>query len=135
MAARSLLSAPASAPVAVRTLAPAPAPAIAPQALATPQGAAPVAARPASGPRTDPDPSGIPRLLTREQCLARAEKAMEAKTLFQIANDLKEMEIHAKIDEADVGELRPGQAATFTVDPTQIFLSNRTGSVLLTLHN
>jgi fimbrial chaperone protein len=26
-------------------------------------------------------------------------------------------------------------AATFTVDPTQIFLSNRTGSVLLTLHN
>ena len=41
---------------------------------------------------------------------------MEAKTLFQIANDLKEMEIHARIDEADVGELRPGQAATFTVD-------------------
>jgi fimbrial chaperone protein len=26
-------------------------------------------------------------------------------------------------------------AATFTVDPTQIFLLNRTGSVLLTLHN
>ena len=26
-------------------------------------------------------------------------------------------------------------AATFTVDPTQIFLRNRTGSVLLTLHN
>jgi len=26
-------------------------------------------------------------------------------------------------------------AATFTVDPTQIFLFNRTGSVLLTLHN
>ena len=48
---------------------------------------------------------------------------MEAKTLFQIANDLKEMEIHAKIDEADVGELRPGQAATFTVDayPNQMF--------------
>jgi HlyD family secretion protein len=48
---------------------------------------------------------------------------MEAKTLFQIANDLKEMEIHARIDEADVGELRPGQAATFTVDayPNQMF--------------
>jgi HlyD family secretion protein len=48
---------------------------------------------------------------------------MEAKTLFQIANDLKEMEIHARIDEADVGELRPGQAATFTVDayPDQTF--------------
>ena len=27
------------------------------------------------------------------------------------------------------------RAATFTVDPTQIFLFNRTGSVLLTLHN
>jgi len=48
---------------------------------------------------------------------------MEAKTLFQIANDLKEIEIHAKIDEADVGELRPGEAATFTVDayPNQMF--------------
>jgi HlyD family secretion protein len=48
---------------------------------------------------------------------------MEAKTLFQIANDLKEMEIHARIDEADVGELKPGQAATFTVDayPDQTF--------------
>ena len=42
--------------------------------------------------------------------------AMEAKTLFKIANDLKEMEIHARIDEADVGELRAGQAVTFTVD-------------------
>ena len=29
----------------------------------------------------------------------------------------------------------PASAATFTVDPTQIFLRNRTGSVLLTLHN
>ncbi|SFV36825.1 efflux RND transporter periplasmic adaptor subunit [Hyphomicrobium facile] len=48
---------------------------------------------------------------------------MEAKTLFQIANDLKEMEIHARIDEADVGQLRPGQAATFTVDayPDRMF--------------
>lgn len=48
---------------------------------------------------------------------------MEAKTLFQIANDLKEMEIHARIDEADVGELRPGQAAAFNVDayPDQTF--------------
>ncbi|MBY0559780.1 efflux RND transporter periplasmic adaptor subunit [Hyphomicrobium sp.] len=48
---------------------------------------------------------------------------MEAKTLFQIANDLKEMEIHARIDEADVGQLRPGQAARFTVDayPDRMF--------------
>jgi fimbrial chaperone protein len=31
--------------------------------------------------------------------------------------------------------VRPASAATFTVDPTQIFLSGRTGSVLLTLRN
>ena len=33
------------------------------------------------------------------------------------------------------GAASPVLAATFTVDPTQIFLRNRTGSVLLTLHN
>lgn len=42
--------------------------------------------------------------------------ALEAKTLFEIANDLRQMEVHARIDEADVGELRQGQKATFTVD-------------------
>jgi HlyD family secretion protein len=42
--------------------------------------------------------------------------ALEVKTLFKIANDLRQMEIHARIDEADVGELRPGQQVTFTVD-------------------
>src|SRR6516162_11278619 len=41
---------------------------------------------------------------------------LEAKTLFTIANDLHEMEVHGKIDEADVGELKVGQAAQFTVD-------------------
>jgi HlyD family secretion protein len=40
----------------------------------------------------------------------------EAKTLFKIANDLREMEVHGKIDEADVGQLKVGQAARFTVD-------------------
>jgi HlyD family secretion protein len=40
----------------------------------------------------------------------------EAKTLFTIANDLHEMEVHGKIDEADVGELKVGQPAQFTVD-------------------
>src|SRR5262249_26439227 len=29
--------------------------------------------------------------------------SLEAKTLFKIANDLREMEVHGKIDEADVG--------------------------------
>ena len=41
---------------------------------------------------------------------------LEAKTLFKIANSLNSMEIHAKIDEADVGKLRVGQMARFTVD-------------------
>jgi len=42
--------------------------------------------------------------------------SLEAKTLFKIANDLREMEVHGKIDEADVGQLKPGQAVRFTVD-------------------
>jgi HlyD family secretion protein len=42
--------------------------------------------------------------------------SLEAKTLFKIANDLREMEVHGKIDEADVGQLKPGQTARFTVD-------------------
>jgi HlyD family secretion protein len=42
--------------------------------------------------------------------------SLEAKTLFKIANDLREMEVHGKIDEADVGQLKVGQAALFTVD-------------------
>jgi HlyD family secretion protein len=48
---------------------------------------------------------------------------LEAKTLFKIANDLREMEIHGKIDEADVGQLKVGQTAQFTVDayPDQTF--------------
>jgi HlyD family secretion protein len=42
--------------------------------------------------------------------------SLEAKTLFKIANDLRQMEVHGKIDEADVGQLKPGQTAQFTVD-------------------
>src|SRR5215831_6679361 len=49
--------------------------------------------------------------------------SLEAKTLFKIANDLRQMEVHGKIDEADVGQLKAGQAARFTVDayPDRIF--------------
>src|SRR5215472_361365 len=49
--------------------------------------------------------------------------SLEAKTLFTIANDLREMEVHGKIDEADVGQLKTGQAAQFTVDayPDRVF--------------
>jgi HlyD family secretion protein len=42
--------------------------------------------------------------------------SLEAKTLFKIANDLREMEVHGKIDEADIGRVEPGQAVTFMVD-------------------
>jgi HlyD family secretion protein len=54
--------------------------------------------------------------------------SLEAKTLFKIANDLREMEVHGKIDEADVGQLKVGQIALFTVDafPDRTF----TGQVL-----
>jgi HlyD family secretion protein len=41
---------------------------------------------------------------------------LEAKTLFKIAKDLSEMEVHGKVDEADVGQLQVGQQASFTVD-------------------
>jgi HlyD family secretion protein len=36
--------------------------------------------------------------------------------LFTIAQDLRDMQVEAAIDEADVGRLRVGQRATFTVD-------------------
>ena len=34
--------------------------------------------------------------------------SLEAKTLFKISNDLRQMEVHGKIDEADVGQLNSG---------------------------
>ena len=54
--------------------------------------------------------------------------SLEAKTLFKIANNLDSMEVHGKIDEADIGKLRAGQSARFTVDayPDRTF----TGKVL-----
>jgi HlyD family secretion protein len=42
--------------------------------------------------------------------------SFEAKTLFKIAQDLREMEVRGKIDEADVGHVQIGQTARFTVD-------------------
>src|SRR5258708_6209704 len=42
--------------------------------------------------------------------------SLEAKTLFTIANDLREVEGRGKIDESDVGQLKAGQTAQFTVD-------------------
>ncbi|MBK8755399.1 MAG: efflux RND transporter periplasmic adaptor subunit [Candidatus Competibacteraceae bacterium] len=47
----------------------------------------------------------------------------QTPTLFQIAQDLRKMQINTSIAEADVGSLQPEMAATFTVDayPDQRF--------------
>ncbi|TAK51630.1 MAG: HlyD family efflux transporter periplasmic adaptor subunit [Betaproteobacteria bacterium] len=42
--------------------------------------------------------------------------SLQAPVLFTIAKDLRDMQVEAAIDEADVGRLRVGQAASFTVD-------------------
>lgn len=41
---------------------------------------------------------------------------MTAPVLFTLAEDLKKMELHVSVDEADVGSVEVGQRATFTVD-------------------
>jgi HlyD family secretion protein len=49
--------------------------------------------------------------------------SFQAPTIFQIAQDLTKMQVDTNIDEADVGRLRVGQPAGFTVDayPTTMF--------------
>jgi len=49
--------------------------------------------------------------------------SLEAPTLFTIAQDLTEMELHARIDETDIGRVKVGQPAEFTVDahPGRVF--------------
>ena len=42
--------------------------------------------------------------------------SLQAPVLFTLAEDLARMELHVDVDEADVGQVRPGQDATFTVD-------------------
>jgi HlyD family secretion protein len=41
---------------------------------------------------------------------------LQAPVLFTLAEDLAKMELHVDVDEADVGQVRVGQGATFTVD-------------------
>ena len=49
--------------------------------------------------------------------------SLQAPVLFTLAEDLTKMELHVNVDEADVGLVREGQQATFTVDayPERIF--------------
>jgi HlyD family secretion protein len=42
--------------------------------------------------------------------------SLQAPVLFTLAEDLTRMELQVDVDEADVGQVREGQAATFTVD-------------------
>jgi len=42
--------------------------------------------------------------------------SMETPVLFKLAEDLKQLELQINVDEADVGQVREGQEATFTVD-------------------
>jgi HlyD family secretion protein len=56
--------------------------------------------------------------------------SLTAPVLFTIAQDLRQVEVHVAVDEADVGRIRPGQEAQFTVAafPT----ANFRGEVLMT---
>ena len=49
--------------------------------------------------------------------------SLQAPTLFTIANDLTKMQVLASVDEADVGQVREGINASFTVDafPNEMF--------------
>ena len=49
--------------------------------------------------------------------------SLQAPTLFQIAQDLTKMQVDTNVSEADVGRVRTGMPATFTVDayPGQVF--------------
>ena len=42
--------------------------------------------------------------------------SLQAPTLFTIAQDLTKMQVYAKTDESDVGQIKPGQTVTFRVD-------------------
>jgi HlyD family secretion protein len=54
--------------------------------------------------------------------------SMSSPTIFVIAADLTKMQVNAGLDESDVGQVKPGQPVTFTVDayPDTLF----TGAVL-----
>lgn len=42
--------------------------------------------------------------------------SLSAPTLFEIANDLRKMQVQASVDEADIGSVKVGQDVTFRVD-------------------
>ena len=62
----------------------------------------------------------IKRAVERGQTVAAS---LQAPELFVIAQNLQDMQVDASIDESDIGRIRTGQRATFTVDafPGQAF--------------
>ncbi len=58
--------------------------------------------------------------------------AMTTPVLFTLASDLSRMELNVDIDEADVGLLKAGTQATFTVDA---YPSRRFAATLVSIHN
>ena len=42
--------------------------------------------------------------------------SLSSPTLFSIAQDLRNMQVETSVDEADIGQIQPGQNAIFTVD-------------------
>lgn len=62
----------------------------------------------------------IKRAIEKGQTVAAS---LQSPELFIIAQNLREMQVEASIDEADVGRIRKGQKASFTVDayPGQTF--------------
>jgi HlyD family secretion protein len=67
----------------------------------------------------------IGRKVDRGQTVAAS---LQAPTLFTLAQDLREMDVHARVDEADIGRIRVGQNARFRVDafPRQQFVGHVT---------
>jgi HlyD family secretion protein len=65
----------------------------------------------------------VGRLVNMGQTLAAG---LEVRPMFIVAHDLADMEIHARVDETDIGKIAIGQHATFTVDahPNRSFSAN-----------
>jgi HlyD family secretion protein len=49
--------------------------------------------------------------------------SLQAQTLFQVAQDLKRMQVYAQVDESDTGNIKVGTPVSFQVDafPTDVF--------------
>lgn len=63
--------------------------------------------------RSPTDGVVVGRFVNQGQTLAAG---LEVRTAFTIAKNLAEMEVHARVDETDIGRVTAGQRATFGVD-------------------